>query len=139
MTTKRWISLLVTVAVLCGASCVARAEDAAKQEPSAVTATATATAKVEVELGAGVVTKIDAAQQTFEIKSADNKVSVCAVDKETRFKKGDKDIAFTDLALGNYVRCACKKNAEGRAVAGVVFVSDAPPATETAPKAEEKK
>jgi ribosomal 50S subunit-recycling heat shock protein len=90
-------------------------------------------AKPSINIAAGTVVKIDAEKKTFEIKVADEKTQTFSVGEQTRFTKDDKEMQFSDLAVGNYLRFTFRQNADSTATASRVFVSEKAPTVEPPP------
>ena len=55
----------------------------------------------------GVITKVEADKNEFEIKTDAGHVVLCVIDEKTTLKRGNKRIRLADVQPGERARCHC--------------------------------
>ncbi|MFQ5778760.1 MAG: hypothetical protein ACE5IP_12210 [Terriglobia bacterium] len=62
----------------------------------------------------GVITKIEAAKNRFEIKTDAGKIVRCVVDEKSALKRGTEKISLKDVRPGERAHCHCASLRDGR-------------------------
>lgn len=103
MKTREWLTTFATAAALL-ASLGPAAITPAAHEPEA---------KHHHDLR-GVITKVDAERNEFEIKTDAGRVVLCLIDEKTTLKRGNENIKLTDVTPGVRAHCHCASLRNGR-------------------------